>query len=205
MRHYKYKIEHDFGLAPNPFGKFCTLAVCKPQIRSNKNLEIGNWIFGIGSKKLRKYYQKLIFCMKVEEKLPVEQYWDDPRFQYKKVVENGSPQQLYGDNIYHIVNGEWIQENSAHSKDNGITHEGHLITDVGGKHILISQNFYYFGRNAVDIPNEFRGAICTDARDWEYIKTENQVEHFIQWIERQGYIKGRLYGDPINWIKEYNI
>jgi hypothetical protein len=205
MRHYKYKIEHDFGLAPNPFGEFCTLAVCKSQIRSNKNLEIGSWIFGIGSKKLREYYQRLIFCMEVEEKLPLEQYWDDPRFQYKKVVENGSLQQLYGDNIYHIVNGEWVQEDSAHSKEDGITHEGHLETDIDGKYILISQNFYYFGRNAIDVPNEFKSVICTDVRNWEYAEPEDDIENFIQWLEEKGYRKRRLYGDPINWITEHGV
>lgn len=36
MRNFSYKIEHDFGLAPNPFGGYCTLAVCKSSIRSNK-------------------------------------------------------------------------------------------------------------------------------------------------------------------------
>ena len=26
MKNFSYKIEHDFGLAPNPFGGYCTLA-----------------------------------------------------------------------------------------------------------------------------------------------------------------------------------
>ncbi|HCD3629949.1 TPA: hypothetical protein NBO47_003868, partial [Klebsiella pneumoniae] len=26
MKHFTYKIDHDFGLAPNPFWGYCTLA-----------------------------------------------------------------------------------------------------------------------------------------------------------------------------------
>ncbi|MBK9047533.1 MAG: hypothetical protein IPL74_12755 [Bacteroidetes bacterium] len=46
---YSYLIEHDLGLAPNPFGKYCTLAVCKSEIRKSKKLSIGDWIIGTGS------------------------------------------------------------------------------------------------------------------------------------------------------------
>ena len=54
MKIYSYKIDHDFGLAPNPFGQYCTVAVCKPDIRKSKNLKIGDWIIGTGSKSLSK-------------------------------------------------------------------------------------------------------------------------------------------------------
>lgn len=33
------------GLAPNPFGRWCTLAVCTPN-HCNAQLEIGDWIVG---------------------------------------------------------------------------------------------------------------------------------------------------------------
>ena len=115
MSYYSYKVEHDLGLAPNPFGEFCTIAVCKPKIRNNKNLRYGDWIIGTGSKKLNRLHH-LIYLMQVEEKITFEQYWDDPRFQYKKPVLNGSLAQMYGDNIYHRDRkaNQWVQENSAH-------------------------------------------------------------------------------------------
>jgi hypothetical protein len=99
MTYFSYKIEHDYGLAPNPFGGYCTLAVCKPTIRNNRNLEIGDWIIGTGSAKLHKLHH-LIFAMRLEEKITMEEYWSDPRFQYKKPVINGSLVQMYGDNFY---------------------------------------------------------------------------------------------------------
>ena len=66
MNFFSYKLEHDFGLAPNPFGGYCTLAVCKSDIRKNKRLNIGDWIIGIGSQKLKKL-NHLIYTMQVSE------------------------------------------------------------------------------------------------------------------------------------------
>lgn len=48
MSYFSYVVEHDYGLAPNPFGGYCSLAVCKPGIRGNENLKIGDWIIGTG-------------------------------------------------------------------------------------------------------------------------------------------------------------
>ena len=83
MNMFSYKLDHDYGLAPNPFGGYCTLAVCKSAIRSNKNLQIGDWIIGTGSAKLKNLYH-LIYAMRLEEKITFQNYWEDERFQYKK-------------------------------------------------------------------------------------------------------------------------
>src|SRR5690606_4234616 len=127
MGYYSYKIEHDFGLAPNPFGGYCTLAVCKADIRKNKKLQIGDWIVGTGSAKL-KNIGSLIYAMQLEEKISFQQYWEDPRFQYKKPVINGSLVEMHGDNFYHIdpITRNWIQENSAHSLAKGEVNLEHL-------------------------------------------------------------------------------
>lgn len=200
MRNFTYKIDHDYGLAPNPFGGFCTLAVCKSDIRKNKNLEVGSWFFGIGAKSVgTQYFKKLIFCMKVEEKLTFNDYWNDIRFQYKKPILNGSLVQMYGDNFYHQdKNGDWVQENSAHSLEDGTPNEKHLIRDTGGSFVLVSKNFYYFGENAITIPEEFTPAICTNARNMAFAKPQETVDAFIAWLQ-SNYEKGILYGDPISW------
>ncbi|HAT4044914.1 TPA: hypothetical protein I9Z20_002522, partial [Citrobacter freundii] len=83
MKHFTYKIDHDFGLAPNPFWGYCTLAICKSSIRRNRNLNIGSWVFGTGSVKLKNLH-KLIYAMRVDETLTFNEYWNDPRFSHKK-------------------------------------------------------------------------------------------------------------------------
>ncbi|TWP27657.1 hypothetical protein ETU08_11685 [Apibacter muscae] len=206
MKNYKYKIDHDYGLAPNPFGGFCTLAVCKSDIRKSSNLEIGSWIFGIGAKSVgEQYFQKLIFCMKVEEKLTFNEYWNDSRFQYKKPIINGSLVQMYGDNFYHQdENNNWIQENSAHSLVNGIPNETHLKRDTSGEFVLISkENFYYWGDKAIIVPDEYKSAICTDTRNRAFAEPKEIVDEFIMWLEDR-HEKGVLLGDPISWSVHLN-
>lgn len=68
MNCFRYKIEHDFGFAPNPFHGTLSLATCKGDIRKNKNLQLGDWIVGLGSKSMGNLHH-IVFAMKVEEKL----------------------------------------------------------------------------------------------------------------------------------------
>ena len=149
-KYYSYVVARDYGFAPNPFGEYCTLATCKQKIR--KSASVGDWIFGITGRKLK---NKLLYAMKVNEKLTYNNYWNDPRFQYKKPVLNGSLKQMYGDNIYHYNNDSklWHQENSHHSLDDGKTNKFNLVRDTGGEYVLVSKEYYYFGVGAVKMPN----------------------------------------------------
>ncbi|NIF07101.1 hypothetical protein F3J23_16815 [Chryseobacterium sp. Tr-659] len=205
MKIYSYVVDHDLGLAPNPFGNYCTLAVCKPNIRKSKKLNIGDWIVGTGSKALeniakRPYISYLIYAMKITEIIPFESYWEDPRFQYKKPTVNGSLVTMYGDNFYHKVGDKWIQENSAHSNSNGSVNDKHLKTDIEGKNVLISDSFYYFGNNALKIPNEFLEACHTGIG--QKIVPESITDKFIEWLINH---KKGINGDPINWKQHSNL
>ena len=42
MNCFRYKLDHDYGFAPNPFHGVITLDTCKGGIRKNKNLHIGD-------------------------------------------------------------------------------------------------------------------------------------------------------------------
>lgn len=196
MNYFSYVVEHDYGLAPNPFGGYCTLAVCKPAIRKNKNLEIGDWIIGTGSKKLNRL-NHLIYAMKVEEIITFNEYWNDERFRYKRPIINGSLVQMYGDNFYHTneQSGEWIQEPSAHST---VNKERHTETDTSADSVLISRNFYYLGDNSVEIPYDF-SIFCKKGPGMKYKDLEEMGEEFISWITTNPNIEKGIGGDPINW------
>src|SRR5271166_5243641 len=97
-RVYIYVVARDFGFAPNPFHGFCTLATCKPAIRSTA--QIGDWIIGMGGADLRAL-GRCIFAMRVTEASSFDQYWPDPACRAKRPVRNGSKKMMVGDNIYH--------------------------------------------------------------------------------------------------------
>lgn len=148
---FSYVVARDFGFAPNPFFGYCTLATCKPEIR--KAARIGDWIIGTSSKGSHKKNNCLVYFMKVTEILTFDQYWSDSRFERKKPNFQSTEKYAYGDNIYHEKNGIWEQEISHHRKNAKNTKN--LKRDIGGKNVLISNNFGYFGKNPLDcIPQE---------------------------------------------------
>jgi hypothetical protein len=48
MRLFSYVVARDYGFAPNPFHRHCTLATCKPGIRARA--AVGDWVIGTGAK-----------------------------------------------------------------------------------------------------------------------------------------------------------
>ena len=204
MNCFRYKMDHDYGFAPNPFHGIMSLATCKgSQLRLNKNLELGDWVVGLGSVSMNNL-GRIIYAMQVEEKITFDQYWDDPQYQIKKPVINGTLVQMYGDNVYHTVDGKVVQEHSAHSKEGGAVNEGHLRRDSGGKYVLLSHIFYYFGDKCPLIPKHF-SYIDNNSRStkfWDLHGEDSKINAFVEWLDKE-YGVG-IHGDPCNW-KEFNL
>ena len=152
---YSYVVASDYGFAPNPFNGILTLAACKAVIR--KGADVGSFVIGFTNKENG---NKLLYMMKVSEVCTFDQYWKDSRFLCKRPTMNGSLKSMYGDNIYHHDNdAKWIQEDSHHSLSKGVLNIENLQRDTGSTdHVLISNEFFYFGKNAVDIPK--RHLVC---------------------------------------------
>lgn len=153
MRLFSYVVARDFGFAPNPFHGYCTLATCKPVIRSGA--AVGDWVVGTGAKKYDLAVH-LVYAMEVEEIMDYDAYWNDPRFQAKKPVLNGSLKQVYGDNIYHRVGSRWVQANSHHSLARGKPNPRNVAHDTSVNRLLVASRFVYFGSIAPTIPKRFR-------------------------------------------------
>ena len=150
---YVYVVDRDFGFAPNPFHGYCTLATCKPEIRKGARIE--DWVMGVGGSRLRAT-GKCIFLINISEILTFETYWADTRFQIKKPVRNGSSVMMVGDNVYHrdTATGDWIQEDSHHSNQDGSTNMTNFQRDTKTNNVLISNHFFYFGSAAPPVDLE---------------------------------------------------
>ena len=180
-KYYSYVIPRDFGFAPNPFGGYCTLATCKPDIRASA--EIGDWIFGTSSIAGKKT-PKLIYAMQVTNKTTFNEYYNSPDFQYKKPVMNGSLKKMYGDNIYHHnQTGVWLQDNSHHSLENGEINPHNLKKDTSTTvSVLISNIFYYFGIKAFEIPQNLIVDFCKTGQGHRYVD-ENIALQILKYIQ----------------------
>lgn len=198
-RVYIYVVDRDYGFAPNPFHGYCTLATCKPRIRSTAR--VGDWVIGMGGQNLRAT-GKCVFIMRVTEKLTFDEYWASPIFLDKKPVRNGSNKMMVGDNIYHHESHseEWLQANSHHSNADGSVNLHNLKKDTMTDRVLISQHFLYFGSNAPIIPSKLLDQIGYENRRNHRVFDAEDAQHLIDWFENSFHSSfNKVLGDPFDF------
>lgn len=101
-RLFSYVIAYDEGVAPNPYGRCSTLALCKFGSPGRRNLvelaQPGDWVAGTGGAGPTSAGRgKLVYAMRVDEKLTLEDYYLDPRFEGRadNLVENAHSTDRY--------------------------------------------------------------------------------------------------------------
>lgn len=196
MKYISYVVARDYGFAPNPFHGICTLATCKADIRQYAN--IGDWIFGTGSVGLGCQHH-LIYAMQVKDKITFNEYWNNPKYKNKKPIMNGSLVQMNGDNIYcKVDNDTWLQADSHHSYENGQTNHYNLNRDKKSEFVLIAEEFYYFGKNNIQIPESIVPHVCISGQGRKYIRDKDSIVTLLNILKT--YPK-RYIGDPILFEK----
>lgn len=87
MKLSAYIMMVDSGFSPNPFGRCCTLACCKPTIRRNAKVVDIIVDTASGSSATPSH---LIYAMRVKCVLPYQKYWNDPRFAHRKPCQKSA-------------------------------------------------------------------------------------------------------------------
>jgi hypothetical protein len=185
MKVFSYVVEHDNGYGPNPYFRFCTLCGCK--FEGGKNIvqlaKEEDWIVGTGGAGKRSAgHGRLIYAMRVDEKLPRWKYFIDSRFEQKKPVKTGTYRQTRGDN-------EDPRKDIKNHRE----------------FALISRHFYYFGAKGKDIDiREFK--LEKNSRGFHYVDPAD-FSRFVEWLERK-YKPGKhgepCYREPVDQIKGRN-
>ncbi len=142
-----YIVAEDTGLAPNPFWGWCTLAVCTPN-HQNAQLNRGDWIAGFLN--ATRHY-KFLYAMEIEEPLPMNKYFRDPRFEKKKPNLRGNWKDRCGDNFY-----EQRQDGACMQHRNRF-HPGEkfLKKDTRCPKVFVASRFWYFGQSCKAIPPQY--------------------------------------------------
>lgn len=197
---YSYVVARDYGFAPNPFYGVCTLATCKPRIRSVAS--VGDWVLGTGSA-ARKRSGHVVYAMRVTEAMSFDAYFTDARFAQKKPCLFGSRKQAFGDNIYHKGHSRtWRQLNSHHSHADGRPNIANVDNDTQTDRVLISADFIYWGGEGPKIPAKFRRYGGIDICALRNHKSEfpaHMVVDFVNWIRSLG-VRG-FVGKPLDWSR----
>lgn len=199
-RVFIYVIDRDLGFAPNPFHGVCTLATCKPRIR--KSAIIGDWIIGVGGKRLQAT-GKCVFAMQVTNKVTFNEYWESEEFKDKKPVRNGSKKMMLGDNIYfQNQDSSWSQAHSHHSMEDGSINYHNLERDTTSSNVLISKHFYYFGSAAPFLPVEILTELGYKNGVGHRVYPSDKGLNLINWLETNFYESlNKVSSDPFNFDK----
>ena len=199
-RLFSYKLTHDTGFAPNPFWGLLTLATCKPRIRLSKGT--GDWIAGFTSKSLcgdPVGKERLVYLMEVTDKLSFRDYFNSPL--YKKKIPDMTKSEgifLAGDNIYRPLKKAVTPFNTFEQLENPNHGEDNKQRDLSGKFVLSSSNFFYFGREALEIPPNIRPNIPKgQSANGNQTHDENAAMRFIEYIASR-YAVG-VHGTPHSW------
>ena len=191
----------DTGFAPNPFGCSLTLATCKPGIRNAA--KVGDWVAGFTSSRLAGHdigSERLVYLMRVAEKLLLRDYFLDPRFEGKKPdLGTDGPEAKAGDNIYRPLSCDAASAGDFEQLANGNHGPRHSERDVGGNFVLVSDEFYYFGGSALAVPRDVRPDVPRGQSRYGRGACPTQAARFLRYI-RANYRVGR-HGQPHNWLR----
>jgi hypothetical protein len=196
-RLFSYTIPVDDGAAPNPFYGMCSLAICKPSIR--RVAQVGDWVVGLGSKNSPSgdLSGRLVYAMRVEEVVTMKEYDLLAPTRWPHRIPNTNSlalQERLGDCIYDYSSNVPQQRRSVHD-------EGNIDTDIGGKNVLISKDFYYFGGKAISLPIHLL-AICHQTQNHKSTANDVYIADFVSWLRSIKPNVGQLYGWPdylIDW------
>lgn len=199
-----YRMTHDGGSAPNPFHSWCTLAICTPN-HQRARLVAGDFIVGIEGVTLRrKRFRRfggdaddgrlrMIFVMKVDERMGLHSYFHDTRFADKKAVPASSdPVERVGDNVYFRTDdGKWGWI-PGHVHDTGLNIG---LQDIRGDTVFVGADFVYFGREPALLPDEFLASV--PGRGIKYLRDAAVGARLFEYAQQQA--GGRkIVADPID-------
>lgn len=201
-RLFTYKLTHDTGFAPNPFWGVLTIATCKPQIRLFK--KVGDWIAGFTSKILcgdSVGQERLVFMMEVTKKLTFADYFNSSAYKMK-IPKEGESKLVFrtGDNIYRPTFKRAHECDDFVQIENPNHGEAEKKKDLSGEYVLVSNKYFYFGKDALEIPREVRPNVPR-GQSAHGILTPDQsvVQGFIAYVSST-HAMG-IHGAPHSWPK----
>jgi len=155
-----------------------------------RNAEPGDTVIGTGSARCG-LSGKLIYAMRVEAVLTFEQYWKS----YPSKQPSPSTQvKALGDNIWHRdASGNWCCAAGARHG------ERNRQRDLKGRNVLVSREYYYFGRDAITIPDRFRRLIAP-TQGHKNTNDSHLISRFWEWVAANAPKLGRI-GLPFDFAE----
>ncbi len=171
---YSYCIPVDDGAAPNPYWGICTLAICKPVIR--RNAQVGDWVVGTGSTG-KGLANKVVYAMEVTSVKTLAEY----NSYCERKTPNKIPDLLSDDITKRAGDCIYFQRGGGLKQRRGVHNARNYKTDVKGENVLLSEHFYYFGKDAVELPEDLR-SIVKQGQGHRSHSNDYWAKDFITWV-----------------------
>jgi hypothetical protein len=165
---WRYVVRYDRGFAPHISDNLLTLCTCKPMIR--KYAKIGDYVLGFN--KIRYDPGSLIWAGRVSEKLLMGDY--AIRFPSRRDV------------IYHRTGWEIDgREKLIHYGGQEHNDTKSIQTDISGEYSLLCKSFWFWGRNAVVLPDALHALIYKNIGQKKKIPNQGLLIMLEKWLEEQ--------------------
>lgn len=110
-------------------------------------------------------HERLIYLMKITDVVKQSEYYENPKFK-DKIPDLNKSDFVYqaGDNIYKPIisfpnnyeDFEMIKNRNHWDFEEDSQDDGSLRDDLSDENVLVSNEFYYFGKSAIKVPEEIR-------------------------------------------------
>ncbi|WP_297103018.1 Nmad2 family putative nucleotide modification protein [Tessaracoccus sp.] len=187
-RVFSYVVVHDTGFSPNPFHGLLTLACCKPRIR--RTADVGDIVVGLSRRS-----ERVVYAVQVAEVIGFEEYWANPDYLLRRpIMSSPAIIERTGDNIYEPMPTGFRQLHSFHSHPDGSENVSLKHTDLGGNHVLVGEQFTYWGKSGPLLPDELEFLAVRRGHRCRF--SDEQVAAVARWFA--GLPSGVL-GPPAHW------
>lgn len=165
---WRYVVRYDRGFAPHISDNLLTLCTCKPTIR--KYAKVGDYILGFND--IRHTFGTLIWAGRVSEKLLMGDY--ALRFPDRRDV-------IYQRNGWEIDGREKLVHYDGPEHNNPKS----IQTDISGQYSLLCKSFWFWGKNAVALPDELHALIYKNIGQKKKLPDQGLLMILEKWLEEQ--------------------
>jgi hypothetical protein len=143
----------------------------------------GIWVVGLAGRRLQRRegytYRGVIYAMQVTDVVDFRTYFQE--FPGRRPQYDGSGHWCRGDAVYSIgEKGAPEMLVCPHSNPDGTPDPGSMATDLGGKYVLISDNFVNFGAEA---PYEAFTEGMAKVQGFKKSHTDEVKDAFREWLD----------------------
>ena len=108
---------------------------------------------------------------------------------------------MVGDNIYHRPEGaaDWQQLDSHHSLEDGSPNPLNIEKDTKANRVLISRHFFYFGKDAPQVPTHILRGLGFVNRIGHRVFDAEDCTALLEWIVSHREAENTVLSDPFDF------